>query len=56
LRSAPAWQEHGNEFLLRFGVEYAFDIGGFEIAPQIDADFVNGEEVFVFGLTFGKGF
>ena len=49
-------KEHGDEFLLRFGVEYAFEIGGFEIAPQIDVDFVDGDEVFVIGLTFGKGF
>jgi hypothetical protein len=47
---------HGSEFLVRLGVEYAFDIAGFEVAPQVDVDFVDGEEVFVFGITFGKGF
>ena len=49
-------EHHDAEFLLRFGVEYAFNVGSFEISPQVDVDFVDGEQVFVFGLTFGKGF
>jgi hypothetical protein len=48
--------EHGSEFLFRLGVEYAFEVGDFEIAPQLDVDFVNGEEVLVLGLVIGKGF
>jgi hypothetical protein len=47
---------HGNEFLLRVGVEYAFKAGPLEISPQIDLDFVGGEQVLVFGVTIGKGF
>lgn len=46
----------GNEFLLRVGVEYGFEIGDYEIAPQFDVDFVDGEEVLVLALTFGRGF
>lgn len=50
-------EEYDTEFLLRVGVEYAFEIGGnFEISPQIDLDFVDGEMVTVVGLTFGYGF
>ncbi len=49
--------EHGTEHLVRLGVEYAFDLsGGWEIAPQIDLDLVDGEEVWVFGLVFARGF
>jgi hypothetical protein len=46
----------GNEFLLRLGVEYAFEVGAYELLPQFDVDFVDGEEVLVLGLTFGRGF
>lgn len=46
----------GSEDLFRVGVEYGFEVGTWEIAPQLDVDFVDGEEVFVFGVTFGKGF
>lgn len=49
--------EHGSHSLLRLGVEYAFEFkGGWEIAPQIDLDLVDGEEVWVFGLVFARGF
>ena len=45
-----------SDFLLRVGGEYAFEIGELEIAPQIDVDFVDGDTVFVFGVTIGKSF
>jgi hypothetical protein len=49
--------EHGSERMIRLGAEYAFELkDGWEISPQIDVDFVDGEDVWVFGLTFGKGF
>jgi hypothetical protein len=48
--------DHGSESLLRLGAEYAFEVGSWEISPQFDVDFVDGEEVYVLGLTFGKGF
>lgn len=48
---------HGSEFLVRVGAEYAFDIGGnWELAPQISVDFVNGEQLGVVGVVFGRGF
>jgi hypothetical protein len=42
--------------LLRFGVEYGFEVGKFEIAPQIDYDFVDGDNAVVVGVTLGWGF
>ena len=48
--------EHGSEFLFRVGVEYGFEVGNFEIAPQLDIDFVDGQEVLVLGVTIGKGY
>ena len=50
-------EEHNTEFLMRVGVEYAFELGrSFEISPQVDIDFVDGEIVTVLGLTLGYGF
>jgi len=48
--------EHGSEFLIRLGLEYAYEVGTWEISPQLDIDFVGGEKVLVLGVTFGKGF
>jgi hypothetical protein len=48
--------DHGSESLVRIGGEYAFEVGAWEIAPQLDVDFVDGNEVYVLGVTFGKGF
>ena len=55
---APGVEEgdRGSEFLLRIGAEYGFEVGDWEIAPQLDFDFVDGDQVAVFGVTFGKGF
>lgn len=47
--------EVDNEFLMRIGAEHGFEIGEWEIAPQIDIDFISGEETFVVGVTFGRG-
>ena len=47
--------EHGSEFLLRLGVEYGFHRGIWEISPQVDIDFVDGEEIYVIGVTVGRG-
>ena len=48
--------KHGSESLVRLGGEYAFEVGAWEISPQLDVDFVDGDEVLVLGVTFGKGF
>ena len=48
--------EHGSEALVRLGVEYGFHLGRWEVSPQFDVDFVDGEEIYVVGFTFGWGF
>jgi len=48
--------DHDSEFLVRVGVEYGIDINGWELAPQFDIDFVDGDEVYVFGFVLGKPF
>jgi len=48
---------HGTEELVRLGAEYAFEMGeGWEVAPQVNVDFVDSEDVWVFGLVFARGF
>ncbi|MFL2545918.1 MAG: hypothetical protein ACJ0SL_00910 [Candidatus Rariloculaceae bacterium] len=56
--SAPSIEEsaHGSESLLRLGGEYGFGVNGWEISPQLDVDIVDGEEVLVIGVTFGRGY
>ncbi|MDX2460738.1 MAG: hypothetical protein QNM00_11710 [Gammaproteobacteria bacterium] len=46
----------GSEFLFRVGVEYIIDMDGYEIVPQFDIDFVDGEQVFVLGISIARGF
>ena len=46
----------GSESLIRIGAEYAYEVGAWEISPQLDWDFVDGEQVFVLGVVLGKGF
>jgi len=55
---APGVEEgdHGNESLVRLGGEYAYEVGAWEISPQLDVDFVGGDQTLVLGVTFGKGF
>ncbi|MEO1078432.1 MAG: hypothetical protein AAFY29_02680 [Pseudomonadota bacterium] len=45
-----------NEGLLRVGVEYGFHFGDYEISPQIDFDWVDGERLFVVGVVFAREF
>lgn len=47
---------HGTDSLVRLGAEYAFEAGSWEISPQLAVDFVDGDEVLVLGVVFGKGF
>ena len=47
---------HGSESLVRLGVEYGYRVGAWEISPQLVVDFVDGDQVTVLGVTFGKGF
>jgi hypothetical protein len=48
--------DHGTEALVRFGAGYGFKTGGWMITPQVNVDFVDSEDVWVFGVGFGKGF
>ncbi len=48
--------DHGSESLVRLGGEYAYAVGAWEISPQLDVDFIDGDQVVVLGVTFGKGF
>jgi hypothetical protein len=47
---------HGTESLVRLSAEYAFEAGSWEISPQLAVDFVDGDEVLILGVVFGKGF
>jgi hypothetical protein len=47
---------HDEEFLVRLGVEHGFEVGSWEIGPQLNVDLVDGDQVLVLGVTFGKGF
>lgn len=56
--------DHGGEadtsetyFLVRLGVGYDFHIGeSFGLVPQVNLDFVNNEEVWVYGVAVTYGF
>ena len=49
---------HGdNEFLFRTGVAYEFKLSErWVMIPEFNVDFVDGEEAFVFGISFGFRF
>jgi hypothetical protein len=49
-------EDSDDEFLVRLGVEYGFELGSWEVAPQFDIDFVDSDTVYVVGLTFARGF
>ncbi len=52
--------EAGAEFMVRIGAEYGFEVGEWEISPQINLDYVDKEggweEIWVLGFVIGKGF
>lgn len=56
--AAPGFEDGdlGNESLWRIGAEYAFEVGRWEMSPQLDVDIVDGDTAFVLGVTIGKGF
>lgn len=50
-------REGETEFLFRAGVAYEFELSErWAVIPEVNVDFVDGEEAFVFGLSFGFGF
>ena len=49
--------ESDNFFVFRLGVAYHFHVGSrYGILPTFKVDFVNGEEVLVYGVNFAVGF
>ena len=58
LYAGPGLEKHKGEStaMVRLGVEYGFHFENWEIAPQVDFDFVGDEKVFVLGVTFARGF
>ena len=51
------YKDHEEEFLFRTGVAYEFKLSeSWVLVPEFDVDFVDGEELYVFGLALGFGF
>ena len=57
---APGFEDadaHDRETLIRIGGEYSFEMTArWSIAPTFNIDIVEDEEIFVFGVNFGRGF
>jgi len=50
-------KDHEDEFLFRAGIGYEFEVSEqWVIVPELNVDFVDGEEVYVYGVSFGYGF
>jgi len=49
-------KENDAVFAFRLGVGYEFEFGRFTVAPEYNADLVEGTPTHVFGLAFGVGF
>ena len=49
-------EDGANEFLVRLGNSYEFEMGSWTLAPELSFDFVDGDVKTVFGLNFGIGF
>lgn len=58
LLAAPGLEHHEgeNEFLVRLGVGYEFEVGRWALTPGASVDFVDGDEAYVYGLYIGRGF
>lgn len=41
--------------LLRMGIEYTFEMSGYELAPKFMVDFVEGDTVLIGGVSFFRG-
>ncbi|UCG67222.1 MAG: hypothetical protein JSW12_09655 [Deltaproteobacteria bacterium] len=56
---APGFEHNHDEeeFLFRAGVAYEFKLSDpWVLVPELNVDFVDGEEVYVFGLAIGFGY
>jgi hypothetical protein len=50
-------EDGSDEFLVRVGIEYGFDIGkGWEAAPAVNFDVTSDEDAIVLGVSFGRKF
>jgi len=56
LAPGVVFEEHETIFLFRTGLAYEFEIERLSITPEFNIDFVDGEEVLVYGVSFGYGF
>ena len=45
-----------NEFMVRVGGSYEFEMGSWTLAPELSFDFVDGDVKTIFGLNIGIGF
>ena len=51
------FSDHGTEFAFRLGASYQFPLGDrFTLAPEFNADVIDGEATYVYGLSVGIGF
>jgi hypothetical protein len=50
------YRQDRHDFLFRAGVAYEFEIDRWSISPLFNVDFVDGEQVLVYGVSFGYGF
>ncbi len=50
------FEEHETLFLFRTGLAYEFEIDRLSITPEFNVDFVDGEEILVYGMSIGYGF
>jgi hypothetical protein len=44
------------EFLFRTGLAYEFEFDAWSVTPEFNVDFVDSDQVFVYGVSFGWGF
>jgi hypothetical protein len=49
-------EDHERDFLVRAGVGYAFHVGKISLTPIFNVDFVDQEEIKVYGVNIGWGF
>jgi len=54
----PGFEFEGDEkeFLLRVGAAYQILVGKLTLAPELNVDFVDGNENLVYGISLGLGF
>jgi hypothetical protein len=58
LQAAPGLDFHGSheEFVVRFGALYDFQVGNWTLSPSLYVDVLELESSLIYGLGFGRGF